>query len=76
MLLSLCCDKKFHFTWTLLICLALLVCRRNGLRLKTLLYSLLIAFVRRYKTPHHPHTNMAKAALNMLTRTSAEVPHH
>eukprot|EP00290_Baffinella_frigidus_P010286 CAMPEP_0180156888 /NCGR_PEP_ID=MMETSP0986-20121125/25870_1 /TAXON_ID=697907 /ORGANISM="non described non described, Strain CCMP2293" /LENGTH=178 /DNA_ID=CAMNT_0022106215 /DNA_START=1 /DNA_END=534 /DNA_ORIENTATION=- len=26
----------------------------------------------RYKTPHHPHTNMAKAALNMLTRTSAE----
>eukprot|EP01034_Spumella_vulgaris_P036221 gene36221-44682_t len=25
----------------------------------------------RYKTPHHPHTNMAKAALNMLTRTSA-----
>jgi hypothetical protein len=27
----------------------------------------------RYKTPHHPHTNMAKAALNMLTRTSAEV---
>jgi NAD(P)-dependent dehydrogenase (short-subunit alcohol dehydrogenase family) len=26
----------------------------------------------RYKTPNHPHTNMAKAALNMLTRTSAE----
>lgn len=26
----------------------------------------------RYKTPRHPHTNMAKAALNMLTRTSAE----
>ena len=25
----------------------------------------------RYKTPYHPHTNMAKAALNMLTRTSA-----
>ena len=24
-----------------------------------------------YKTPHHPHTNMAKAALNMMTRTSA-----
>ena len=22
--------------------------------------------------PNHPHTNMAKAALNMLTRTSAE----
>jgi NAD(P)-dependent dehydrogenase (short-subunit alcohol dehydrogenase family) len=26
----------------------------------------------RYKMPCHPHTNMAKAALNMLTRTSAE----
>lgn len=26
----------------------------------------------RYKMPNHPHTNMAKAALNMLTRTSAE----
>jgi NAD(P)-dependent dehydrogenase (short-subunit alcohol dehydrogenase family) len=26
----------------------------------------------RFKTPHHPHTNMAKAALNMLTRTSAD----
>jgi NAD(P)-dependent dehydrogenase (short-subunit alcohol dehydrogenase family) len=26
----------------------------------------------RYKLPNHPHTNMAKAALNMLTRTSAE----
>ena len=26
----------------------------------------------RYKTPAHPHTNMAKAALNMMTRTSAE----
>jgi NAD(P)-dependent dehydrogenase (short-subunit alcohol dehydrogenase family) len=26
----------------------------------------------RHKTPEHPHTNMAKAALNMLTRTSAE----
>ena len=25
----------------------------------------------RYKTPEHPHTNMAKAALNMMTRTSA-----
>jgi NAD(P)-dependent dehydrogenase (short-subunit alcohol dehydrogenase family) len=25
----------------------------------------------RHKTPHHPHTNMAKAALNMMTRTSA-----
>jgi NAD(P)-dependent dehydrogenase (short-subunit alcohol dehydrogenase family) len=28
-------------------------------------------FGRRYKGPGHPHTNMAKAALNMLTRTSA-----
>lgn len=28
-------------------------------------------FARRYKGPGHPHTNMAKAALNMLTRTSA-----
>jgi NAD(P)-dependent dehydrogenase (short-subunit alcohol dehydrogenase family) len=26
----------------------------------------------RYKMANHPHTNMAKAALNMLTRTSAE----
>jgi NAD(P)-dependent dehydrogenase (short-subunit alcohol dehydrogenase family) len=25
----------------------------------------------RYKSPNHPHTNMAKASLNMLTRTSA-----
>ncbi|GGM08605.1 oxidoreductase [Dactylosporangium sucinum] len=29
-------------------------------------------FSRRYKGPGHPHTNMAKAALNMLTRTAAE----
>ncbi|MET1036672.1 MAG: SDR family NAD(P)-dependent oxidoreductase [Aeromicrobium sp.] len=28
-------------------------------------------FSRRYKGPGHPHTNMAKAALNMLTRTSS-----
>jgi len=28
-------------------------------------------FARAYKGPGHPHTNMAKAALNMLTRTSA-----
>jgi NAD(P)-dependent dehydrogenase (short-subunit alcohol dehydrogenase family) len=28
-------------------------------------------FGRRYKGAWHPHTNMAKAALNMLTRTSA-----
>ncbi|WP_223695145.1 SDR family oxidoreductase [Leifsonia poae] len=28
-------------------------------------------FGRQYKGPGHPHTNMAKAALNMLTRTSA-----
>lgn len=26
----------------------------------------------RHKTPGHPHTNMAKASLNMLTRTSAQ----
>ena len=29
-------------------------------------------FSRRYKGAGHPHTNMAKAALNMLTRTAAE----
>ncbi len=29
------------------------------------------SFARGYKGPGHPHTNMAKAALNMLTRTSA-----
>jgi len=29
-------------------------------------------FNRGLKTPYHPHTNMAKAALNMLTRTSAQ----
>ncbi|MGC5165957.1 SDR family NAD(P)-dependent oxidoreductase [Luteimicrobium sp. DT211] len=29
-------------------------------------------FSRRYKGAGHPHTNMSKAALNMLTRTSAE----
>jgi NAD(P)-dependent dehydrogenase (short-subunit alcohol dehydrogenase family) len=28
-------------------------------------------FYRRFKTDKHPHTNMAKAALNMMTRTSA-----
>jgi NAD(P)-dependent dehydrogenase (short-subunit alcohol dehydrogenase family) len=28
-------------------------------------------FYRNFKTTRHPHTNMAKAALNMLTRTSA-----
>ena len=26
----------------------------------------------RFKTSQHPHTNMAKAALNMMTRTSAD----
>ena len=26
----------------------------------------------RVKSAYHPHTNMAKAALNMMTRTSAE----
>lgn len=29
-------------------------------------------FYRAYKTDRHPHTNMAKAALNMMTRTSAQ----
>ena len=29
-------------------------------------------FSYRSKTVHHPHTNMTKAALNMMTRTSAE----
>jgi NAD(P)-dependent dehydrogenase (short-subunit alcohol dehydrogenase family) len=29
-------------------------------------------FNRASKTPNHPHTNMAKAALNMMTRTSAQ----
>ncbi len=28
-------------------------------------------FYRRFKTDKHPHTNMAKASLNMMTRTSA-----
>lgn len=26
----------------------------------------------RFKTPKHPHTNMAKASLNMMTRTAAQ----
>ena len=29
-------------------------------------------FHRYYKSPYHPHTNAAKASLNMLTRTSAQ----
>ncbi len=33
-------------------------------------------FYRRTKTTRHPHTNMAKAALNMMTRTSATDFHH
>ena len=33
-------------------------------------------FYRRLKTTRHPHTNMAKAALNMMTRTSAADYHH
>jgi NAD(P)-dependent dehydrogenase (short-subunit alcohol dehydrogenase family) len=32
-------------------------------------------FYRRFKTTRHPHTNMAKAALNMMTRTSAPEYH-
>jgi len=30
------------------------------------------SFAREHKTPRHPHTNMAKAGLNMLTRTVAK----
>jgi len=33
-------------------------------------------FYRKYKTTRHPHTNMAKAALNMMTRTAATDYHH
>ena len=33
-------------------------------------------FYRRFKTTRHPHTNMAKAALNMMTRTSATDYHN
>jgi len=33
-------------------------------------------FYRKFKTTRHPHTNMAKAALNMMTRTSAADYHH
>jgi NAD(P)-dependent dehydrogenase (short-subunit alcohol dehydrogenase family) len=33
-------------------------------------------FYRPRKTTKHPHTNMAKAALNMMTRTSATDYHH
>ena len=29
-------------------------------------------FYRSFKTTRHPHTNMAKAALNMMTRTAAK----
>ncbi len=32
-------------------------------------------FYRSFKTTRHPHTNMAKAALNMMTRTSAKDYH-
>jgi NAD(P)-dependent dehydrogenase (short-subunit alcohol dehydrogenase family) len=32
-------------------------------------------FYRKHKTTRHPHTNMAKAALNMMTRTSAAEYH-
>jgi NAD(P)-dependent dehydrogenase (short-subunit alcohol dehydrogenase family) len=32
-------------------------------------------FYRKWKTTRHPHTNMAKAALNMMTRTSAAEYH-
>ena len=33
-------------------------------------------FYRKFKTTRHPHTNMAKAALNMMTRTAAADYHH
>lgn len=33
-------------------------------------------FYRTYKTTRHPHTNMAKASLNMMTRTSATDYHN
>ena len=33
-------------------------------------------FYRKLKTTRHPHTNMAKAALNMMTRTSATDYHN
>jgi NAD(P)-dependent dehydrogenase (short-subunit alcohol dehydrogenase family) len=33
-------------------------------------------FYRRFKTTRHPHTNMAKAALNMMTRTAAADYHN
>src|SRR5271154_4032094 len=32
-------------------------------------------FYRKFKTTRHPHTNMAKAALNMMTRTAAADSH-
>src|SRR5258706_10672859 len=32
-------------------------------------------FYRKFKTTRHPHTNMAKAALNMMTRPSAAEYH-
>ena len=33
-------------------------------------------FYRNFKTTRHPHTNMAKAALNMMTRTAATDYHN
>src|SRR4029077_6477408 len=33
-------------------------------------------FYRKFKTTRHPHTNMAKAALNMMTRTSTPDSQH
>ena len=33
-------------------------------------------FYRKFKTTRHPHTNMAKAALNMMTRTAAADYYH
>ena len=43
-----------------------------SLKPHTLCFSLSIGKFYRFKTANHPHTNMGKAALNMLTRTSAD----
>ena len=53
---------------------AMAAARKNGVR-RTYVVNVSAMegqFSRGYKGPGHPHTNMAKAALNMLTRTSAE----
>ena len=46
--------------------------RAEGLRLKFIVnVSAMEGKFYRHKSARHPHTNMAKAALNMMTRTSA-----